>query len=315
MSNRNPNDIDPQTVDPAYRAFAMLPRLTKIAPEYQAKDADRIALIPIFSDSYQRVENIPALLQSAIYSRASCLKNTDAVAQGVEVKLYVEDYIGNRLAVQMMRNGIHPDEDVLYFDTTIHEWWNYMGKKTYSYYDPQLSEYNQVIVWDSDIYFPPTNRTATFFSQLSQLPQTLFYVHINDMFPDWKEYLERNIRLSNLSVNEILTHVGIEVPTYPIRRPVGALWVNPSKYLHHKHGEMLDWIREASRLIGCDEVTVAFACFRFGCNLSSLRRFYQLSMASISQHWLSPRDETTYLHMFVPPNKEQACIDYIQSII
>ena len=314
MKNKNPHKIDIENIDPIYRAFARLPRLTEPPPQPDKESVSRLAIIPIFLDHYVRMENLPAIVQSAIYSRASCLKNTDAVANGINVKLYIQDNIGNRLAAQLIRNGVDPDEDAIYFDSTIHRSWNYLGKKTYCYYDPQLADYEQVIGWDADIFFPPQANNSHLFETFAQMPEFIHYAKTSVMTPDWKEYLYRHFRPSGLSVDEILHQAKVKIPTYPIKNPSGSLWVIPSKSAHKHHSEMLAWIKAASPLLGCDEVTLAFASHHFKWELRSIESDYGIGIQSIGAYWSNPSLKMGYIHMFVPHGEDERCIKYMQEI-
>lgn len=313
--NQNENVINVERVDPAYRVFATLPRLTEDVLEHSSVDVTRIALIPVFSEYMMNANNLFAFLQSAIYSRASCLKNTDAVEQGVKVKLYVEDSIGNRLIPQMMLNGIHPNKDVLYFDSTIFgQSWNREGKKAFPYFDPQLASYEQVIFWDSNIFFPPLPKTKTLFRFFSNLPRVMHYTNVIDLPSNWRDRVQRGTRYLNLTVDEVLEELKIEMPTYPFRYPSTTLSVLPIRHLHENQADMLNWIRWSAPILGFHDFLIAYASFKARSRIVSLAKTHQYVMLPLLAHLHAPRTNTAYIQAVIPYGEDEKVSDYLKSL-
>lgn len=313
---KNPLDIDPETISPSYRAFARLPRLTSPAPKPEKENRKQVAIIPIFFDLKASLEDLPALVQSAIYSRAACLKNTDAVAAGIPVKLYIEEMIVNRFAVQLMRNGVDPDEDVLTFDSTIHSQWSLLGKKTYCYYDPQLADYETVIGWDADTFFIEHPQNTNLFERLNRLPKDIFYSKTTTEFPDWKASWDRHIKDTGKSADEMLKAIDVcedGLSEHP--RPIGNMWMIHPAALHTQYPDMLAWIKAHGHGIGCDEVTLYLATHKFKHPVRSLQSTFNIQLQSFTAYMRHPRPRTHRVHMFILSQHEADAVAFLKGLL
>ena len=142
--------------DPIYSSYETLKDYPKVLPQPEQPSTDLLALIPVFQDPYIRLENMPVFIRSAAYSRASCLKYTDAREMGVEVKLYVQQGVELRFHELFEANHIDLERDVIFFHADPpglgDNVWSRLGKKTRSYYHFSLAKYQRIVCFDVDIW-------------------------------------------------------------------------------------------------------------------------------------------------------------------
>ena len=248
-------------------------------------------------------------IRSAAYSRASCLKYTDAREMGVEVKLYVQNGVDWRFHEVFEANHIDLEKDVLVFHEDPpglgNNVWSRLGKKTRSYYHFSLAKYQRIVCFDVDIWFlNPIN----LFAQLASLP------------PDMIAYPETNPRdvslimnriglytsQNGLALDTIFERAGIRDLPETLQKPVGYFWTHPAAPLlmDMAHYDFISWISDHSPYIGDDENIMALASHKFGYPLHSLKTQTGIRFTGVRDVITGKNDNAHIAHGKAPYNQD-----------
>lgn len=254
-------------VDPRYHSFLSLPNLTTPPPAVAGGETACIGLIPLFYEPYRNPANLVAFVRSAIYSRYSCLRFTDAVAENVEIKLLIEWSARDELSSLLQENFIDIDKDVVWFSAlplpdTMHGLWAYLTKKMVPYWFPTLTRYNFVVVWDADLVFMPASTPVPFFRKIKKtLPQTeIGYLRKYESPTwNWKQDLQDATQLGGIPIKTLIKSVGAEdFDPDPVIQYMGGISIYPAKHFHETRPDFVEWMRRRSPYIGHDEVCALF---------------------------------------------------------
>ena len=121
--------------------------IPKLPRQVSLHSKKRIVLIPIF-----RCSGEPAsYARSAAWTFYSLLANTDVAAQGVDVKLYVEETAADVVFPVLQENGIDSKTQVILFKWA-HEDVYKLPQKLHTLSDDRLLDYEVVFVVDADVY-------------------------------------------------------------------------------------------------------------------------------------------------------------------
>ena len=303
----------PNSLAPAHEAFWRLPDLPEPS-ETPSEPSDTIALIPLFVDAYRGISHVDGLLRAAIYSRMTCIRSTDSLEKGVQVKLYIEDILRDRFLPTLEANHVDPDEDVMWFsapprEDTKNGIWNFLGKKTILYYDRRLSDYEWVVSWDADLFFCP--RCAPIFSRIEELQKTVGYIitpykRYRAMKPGLNILLQNAIRMSGYSLRRLLSEAGINIPPdLFVYRPIGCLLTYPAKHFHKEKYEFVDWMRQFAPIIGHDEVLATYFAYKFNIPILSLSTLLDIALNDIGYH-LNMNYPSDIVHGIIPIEREVA---------
>ena len=266
-------------LDALYQPLMELPieqlppgRSTTVSP------AERVlALIPLFADVHYRETAIDAFVRAAIYSRWSCLEYTDAAAQGVSVKFYVEETLCERLTDVFRANHIDLEEDVVWFRAPfitdrLGGGWARLSKKMCSYSDTRLAGFDWIVVWDADIFFRPGHHPL--FETLQREPaRELHYVRLDRFEWDWKRKFVWATKTGGIPINTLLERIGIanDALTGEVAKPLAIMWCYPAKRFHAMHPECVDWMRQHAPYFGNDEVCAMLFAHVFNFDIVSMR--------------------------------------------
>ncbi|MXV76239.1 hypothetical protein F4Z99_18445 [Candidatus Poribacteria bacterium] len=272
------------TVDGRYLPFLSLPDLAVSPPRPVGGETACIALIPLFFDAYTNPENIIAFARSAIYSRCACLRFTDAVAENVEVKFFVDYLTRHKLNPIFEANGIEAS-DIVYFSAlplpdVDMGFWAYLSKKTIPFWFPVFSAYDAVVVWDADLLFLPTAEKISFFKGVKQLTtRGIGYIRRYATTEwDWKTHLSDATKLSDLKVDALIKMVGGPTSFETVIHHIGGVSIYPAKYYHATRPDFITWMHRRAPYIGDDEVCALFYSEKFGIRTYDISEELDVSM-------------------------------------
>jgi len=262
--------------------FESLPNLSIAAPN-AAGDHPLVGLIPVFNDPYFP-DMFSAYLKSAIYSRQTWLLHTDAYAQNVAIKLYIEDTLLPVATPLLENNKLNLETDVLWFTApplidTLRGVWGRLGKKLRLYWDPQLAHYEKIVYWDADLFKVPEPEFQDFFTRAADEPYFSFTDLTTLKRREWRPSMirsaTRNVHLGRLPLQDIYANAGLGRVLQEIKghltRPTGSLCIYPAATFRDESPESLTWIRDHGPYIGEDEHVIGLAAAKFVFYLSSLR--------------------------------------------
>lgn len=256
-----------------YTYFLELPNLGGPSPQVINSKNTCLGIVPIFTDFFydtnedKAKEKLHAYAKAAIYSRETFLQNTDAVEVGVEIKLYIEDVCKDIISNILEENYI-TEKDIIWFNAppidTEKGLWGRLGKQMCHYWDKRFSEYEWLVVWDSD-FFIGGAKSYGFFKRLVELEKKVHYFSEGNFARDgWHPcaYLKENLRsriAPGLTVEEVFNLIGasdiVEEKVGSLRSVAGFLSAFPAKYYYKNRCEMLEWYEFAGPLIGSDQRT------------------------------------------------------------
>ncbi len=304
----------PKNAEECLRGFWNLPDLAEPPQSENIRNTKHIALIPLFSDAYKPIENIDAFMRAAIYSRWTCLQHTDAIEQGVEVKLYVEDLLRDRLEDVMLDNYIDPDKHVLWFNApplekTEHGIHGYLGKQMYPYWDKRVAHYDRITVWDADLFFLPAAKTL--FERFHKLPESQIGYIIAHKIPwehlkiHWDLHFIADTKLGGVTRKRLLEMAGVPKFQGDVVFPLGCFWTYPAKYFHTHHPEVVKWISVYGPYFGNDQITATCWSYMFEMDIYSIYAEADIIVA-VLEHALKQPDQTHIFHGVIPPDQEKA---------
>lgn len=316
---KNPKPFPSETLDPNnfiddyLEPIWHLPNLRTPPPQSEEPDPKTVALVILFTDAYRRAENLRAWVRAAIYSRSSALKHTDAVSEGIAVKLYIEDILRPELAPILEENFVDVDNDVIWFTPpAIDGVWGYLGKQMCPYWDPQLLTYDRIFVWDADTFFLP--RPNPMFERSKALSLTdIYYIHAPRHYWHTSQHtfvskLAKDTKKGGIPVETLLENAGVHLNTFPdlVVKPFGSMWAYSPSHFHAYHLSFLDWMRAYAPYFGNDELTAICYQQLFGIQILSLSKTLQLTMNHTPRFLSNPDTETQILHGLFSQTTEAA---------
>ena len=277
-------------IDPLFAGYWRLPDLLEASPVPGTPNPRCIAINQLFIDVNHRHQNLDAFIRAMIHSRDTALKFTDAVSQGVEIKLYIEDVLRERFEETFHENHIDPDKDVLWFrapplEKTNNGVWAGFGKKLIPYWDERFADYDWVVVWDADIFFQPLPNTM--FEKLLNLEfRNIGYIYskviqrskYGDMFDS---VLNRALAKTGITRQALYEMMDINDDRFTMIKPSGCLWAYPAKHFHKEHQDFIEWIRQYGPYFGDDELIADHWSHKFGLDIESLHKHLDIAINSI----------------------------------
>ena len=211
-------------------------------------------------------------VQSAIWSRASFLAFSDAVAKGVALKFFLEERCLDAVASIFEKNCIDIDRDVVLFSASHLEGdpYSFVGKKLAMFADKRFAEYEWVCQSDMDFFlcslggeprqYPmfqklleqePLMGASTFDTRDAALKDVHWWQNPFIESSPEEQQSEWLKRASQLVSEEVLKPYATQSKT--ILKPQGALYAYPARSFHHQYPERLDWLETAGKLLQDDE--------------------------------------------------------------
>ena len=287
-------------ISPSLQPLYDLPDLDEPPPRVD-ESGSSIGLIPVFLDAYAESIEIYAYTKAAIYSRWSCLTSSDAVKQNIPIKLYIEQGLRNSVSTMLESNFIDPEKDVLWFvapprEATTGGVWGNLGKQMLAYWDSRFSDYDWVIVWDSDTFWIGN---SNFFERLLAYPnQQVGYIHksISNL---WRDKLAKCIRQGGMSVDELLEYSNIPTELQEceaLEKTVGHLWVYPAKHFHENHPDFVKWMWDYAGYYGNDEILSFFWSRLFDLDIFSITDTFGIESQKYREYILNPKDSCFIMH-------------------
>ena len=285
----------PADMDEHYRSFWNLPDVVEpLSAVVSCEVPSRFYLIPLFVDSYINRANLGAFVRAAIYARGCCLKYTDAVAQNVSVKLYIEDILRDEFDEVLRENFVDPDDDVLWFHAPplertrdgIH---GRLGKQMYAYWDERFAECDSVTVGDADLFFLPQAKALSVFEKLCGAPQQdigYLFAHPlpwEQLRQHWWLHFIADTERGGIPVKEFLAWAKVPRFKEDVFFPMGCLWHYPARHFHSHHPDFVEWIRTFGPYFGNDQIAATCWSEKFDIPIFALNTFMPLiSTSSIS---------------------------------
>lgn len=211
-------------------------------------------------------------VRSAVWSRSTFLRYTDAISQGVELKFYVESSALDVIAPIFEACRVDISREVLTFDGTPFHAENIsgLGKSLAMFTDSQFAEYDWVGTPDFDIFCSVAKAQSVqypFFAKLQLL--ALEMVALSDCLEEypiqeatwWHERIggyDAWCRHAGTVVDATLLQAYQDMPTVP--RMHGAFPLFPAKRFHLEIPERLEWIAQAGKVLQDDEAV--FSLYR-----------------------------------------------------
>ena len=295
-------------VDAAYQMFADLPDLESPVPQVLTPNPTMIGIIPLFRDPYFNKHNFPAFLKAAIYARQSWFLHTDAIETNTAIKLYIEDDCKDIARPILEQNGLN-ETDVLWFSTsplpdTHSGVWGRLGKKMNFYWDPQLSEYEQVVYWDADMFKLDEPDSRNIFTRIADTERVLSSIRVKTLprsiwRPDIIRNSVKNVHFGGIPIQDIFVRAGLgrtlqNIPGY-IAMPVGTLGIYPAQRFHSELLPFVDWQKENAPYIGDDEFCIALGAAKFNIYLRSLVDEWHLTYTKMKDY-LSGDEAHAFAH-------------------
>ena len=277
-------------IDPLFAGYWRLPDLLEPSPAPRTPNPRCIAINQLFIDVNHRHQNLDAFIRAMIHSRDTALKHTDAVSQGVEIKLYIEDVLRERFEKTFHENHIDPDKDVLWFNApplehTNNGVWAGFGKKLIPYWDERFADYDWVIIWDADIFFQPLPNTM--FEKLLNLEfRNIGYIYSKVILRSkygiiFDSVLNRALEKTGITRQALYEMMDINDDRFTMVKPSGCLWAYPAQHFHNQHQDFIKWMRQYGPYFGDDELIADHWSAKFRLNIESLHKHLGIAVNSI----------------------------------
>jgi len=227
-------------------------------PEHRGSGKD-ILLIPIFN-AFGCTESYAKIGTWAFYS---FLSHSDAIEQGVDVKLYVEEKALDSVSEVLKENRICLETDVLSFKWQ-HTDYSSISQKLHTLLDDRLLDYDNVCVADTDTFAMPsmTGERLQLFSKLrneyrslcSIIPQqdTTFFTVLGRIFSDVIKTKPKEIGEFARDL-EHLGYISKDRWHFPISVPVTWLFTFKPSLLRSQYPTFSKWFNSVGYLIFTDE--------------------------------------------------------------
>ena len=267
--------------------MANLPTLKpgEYAKQPRRKSKKAVVVHSLFNDGYPSELSEHAITdyitQAAIWARQTWLRNTDAYEYGVEVQLFVDDRIRDRITPIFEANHV-PADDILWFTPgKLEGTFHHEGKpetfnvhKMQSYTDERFKEFDWIIDSDSDVFvMPGKDKKFPFFQRLFDaceptqlgtcyLTSRLKGVALNPiskrwaMGPDFRTTDESiaswNERFREVAGQEMLDKYWSDDEDYYVCH--GGLNLFPAKHFMEHRQSDCEWFDKAGKLLLNDEL-------------------------------------------------------------
>lgn len=225
-------------------------------PKYPGKSKKCIVLIPVYSSNTNIDDLVYVFARAAVWNRRAWLNLTDAIDLDIKVAFYVNTEAFDILAPVFNQFGINTASDIFLFDyeNGSGKW----SKKTAVFNDKQFSQYDWLILIDSDNFIACKNKMkAPFFRYVIDRP---IEKCIGVIRPSFYKNRAFQVALDSRSEKKIKCLVPPEVYKNMIDHKKdsinihGGIYMFPSKFMHKKHPEDCHWIVKAGKLLNADEV-------------------------------------------------------------
>ena len=278
-----------------------------------SKSLTHLCLIPLFTDDYRNLGNLGPLLRAAIHSRASALRNTDATAQNVSVKLYIEDILRETFEQTLCNNFINPDEDVIWFhapplEKTRDGIYGNLGRQMFAYWDERFAQYQRVTVWDADLFFLVACKAHNLFERFAKLPMDAigylfaYPVAWRELKLHWYLTLDEDTKAGGIPLRDLLKMAGMPKFEGDVYYPMGCFWTYPARHFHKHHPDFVNWMRTYAPYFGNDQAIATCWNKKFGIPLLSLNEHLELQSTSI----FPIHDKVHLFHGCVTSENEEA---------
>ena len=237
-----------------------IPTLPKRSDISKKKD---ILLIPVFN-AFGCTESYAKIGAWAFYS---FLANSDAIEQGVDVKLYIEETALDSVSDILRENRICFETDVLSFKWHLTDYYS-LSQKLYTLLDDRLLSYENVFVADADTFSMPSiagdrlelfsklkTEHKSFCSIMSQQDTTVFTLLCKIFskviktrsreISDFMEYVEDSVYINN------------DIWHYPVSVPITWMFMFKPSVLRSEFPTFLKWFGSVGHLIYTDEEVLA----------------------------------------------------------
>lgn len=303
-------DVKTPIVDYPLQPLYELPNVDEPVQSGVKQDSSCLALIPVFRQVYSRSANTLAYIKSAIYSRKLCLENTDAVSEGVAVKLYIERELENIVIPILEANAIDLDEDIIWFATPPLEKsrqgrWGRYSKKMVSYWDHYFKDYEWIVCSDADLFWVADGK---FFEKLKAYPKKQIGYIRKSFTHNWKKRLEISTSKGGIPVEQLLemAHVPKEIQQHgELESVVGYLWCYPAKHFHQNHNDFIQWMWNYAPYLGDDEICVLLYQKLFGLELFDIRKTFDINTQKTYDYIKKPKNTCHLIHGRPKPEPEQ----------
>ena len=280
------------SIDALYHRLYKLPieQLPRQALPCVEKSTRIIALIPIFTDAYYRDTTVDAFIRSAIYSRWACYEYTDAAAQGIEVKFYIEAKLYPRLKPILVANHIDVKKDVEWFAAQSPKAaWGRLTKKMLPYPDARFASYDWIVTWDADVFFHRPG-PHNIFKKVHSLTDdgALYYLRIDRFEWQWREKLAKATcrkptskdTFDYIPLQELFVHLGIRKTdlTGEVAKPLGGMALYPARHWHKQHQDRIWWMREYIPYLGDDEVCAMLLAHTFNFDIRCMKKEFNITL-------------------------------------
>ena len=253
-----------------------LPNLSEPLPRVENPSKRLLMLYSIFClspDNTVFVEENAVI--SAIWSKYSWLRNTDAIENGVEIKFYVEDKVKDAAMPIFEANGVGM-EDIILFDGTPFEGdpRTYYGKKCAAFTDMRFRDYDWILQIDCDIFVvAESGKKLNFFEMFfkecvaEEIGNPYFPISHNRPDPSWIA----SVLPSSASIPEreaewrrraesLIGKVDADKfwdPEVQTLSCGGDMYAFPAKHFMQNRQSEVEWFANAARLMQNDEPVIA----------------------------------------------------------
>ena len=264
-------------------------------------------LIPVFTCVYYGTHvnleaplgqnRIDAFAKSALWSWYSWREYTDAKRLGVQVSIYLEDCLKNRLLPLFERNGLRFGSDVIVFSAEgePHDWAR-LGKQMHPYWDERFACDDYLIVSDSDFYVARSGfQLFSFFQGKSDVDSKIGFCRLRRgtqavCFPNNRILLgclANEIFISKEDPLEVVNSVaGCDIYSKilvsdNLIHPLCCLWSYPAQYMHKNEPDFIAFMKRAARLIGSDQLSAVIWHELFNYSVFSLEELFGVNVRGI----------------------------------
>lgn len=163
-------------------------------PKYDDTSKELLILFVLFTDEKHLDIHSGIHLISALYSKQSVLKNTDAIAKNIAVKLYIQDVWYHEIKDYLKEQGIRRSDCILFKmpedepSDTFNKNLPLTAACLYPMTDKRLSKYKRVMIFDADMFVCRTEFAGEKRFQLLDLAEKVPEDKIGVMFTSYKPH-------------------------------------------------------------------------------------------------------------------------------
>lgn len=224
-----------------------------------------LVLIPVFKGHGEA----KSYASSALYTLYSFLTNTDALHEGVDVKLYVDESVKEQVFPVLEANGVDPEAN-----TMLYKWgFNHIGlsQKLYPFLDDRLLDAEVVFIFDADVYVmrSETGEPLNLFEKILGVEEKSALSVVSNDLPAWKHTIIELIALigrrtypknAEIVISKLLqTPVRFREILGKSLKPITYFFSFLPKTLRKKYAEFTPWFTEWGHIINTDEEVLRIA--------------------------------------------------------